>query len=1352
MFTHSRLRFVAAVLILLLMTSLVAAQEDVLTEATPEVTEEPVIVVEPTPVPEITEEATAAPTDEPTAIPTEITPEVTDEPQEGGDQPTPEETDAPEETTEPEVPTPDIISAPPVFEIASSFSAQAGQPLRIAFAIYDEQGAAIITEIVSAVGAQTSLEITAPIQTSPPFVTTGTIIYTAAETFSGADTLTLTAVDGAGTSATTTVQVDVQPMPGIEVTEEATPEATAEVTPEATAEATAEAIVEATAERILSYDPAASEESIQAMLAALQATEISRIPQLGLMKVLMPQALADPAQALAAIQGNQAAVMAGVITVEENIAFQLDAQVGVFNPNDPQFRDNTQWALRNGAGGINGQDAWTRARNDGVGVLVAVLDTGVDLHHPDLKGQLDLTRAWDFINNDNNPDDDHAPASGPGGHGTHVAGIIAARTNNALNMAGIAYRAKIVPIKVCEASNGCPVFEVAQGIVHAVDRGVRIINLSLSGPTVTTTMQAAVQYAISRNVIVVAAAGNTGNSTPQYPASFPNVISVAAHDIDGDIAPTSTQNSSVDVSAPGVDVYSLVRTDWDNVTTGTLWSGTSAAAAHVSGIAALLWADNIARTPATVREALVCSAVDAGAPGFDNAFGFGIVRADRALIWRATTSTNCEVPLVNDRFAGALLIRKAPFAISQLVHSRSVTTDADDPTDCGTPVQTLWYRFVPPVSRRYQIISFGSSYSTRLAVYQGIPGEFTRQDNCGAQWSFNSDSFISLDMKQGQSYYIVLSTSGSPVNDQTALLNIRPTLSANGAYDDSNPAFAYHGLWTRITAPNRAKAIQTDNNGSLATFTFQGTMFDLYRVVGPAQGAIEVWINGQRYDFDPNTGGVQNLDNRATLAAVLPQTITIPLAFHGEQQTIIIKRAETGPSGPVAFDRIVIFNTILKVFTGKIDNRDPRIDFGNAFWDEAFTHPLMFRGTGARTNRAGAAVRAVVKGSTIIIYRNIGPNFTPTGGNTTDFGSMEIYVDGVLWETVNNNHPTYQYSVPIAITNLTPTAHSIRIINTEARELQIDAIQGAITPTIPVNRFASPGDARILRSGLWDPSVLVTSRIRAFVNSSPTARMDFNFSGNAFCIAFVRRDDGGTMHVFVDDMTTPHARVSTHTNPNQWAGHFWPPDMLVNLVNIQQYCTGAAFAEGVHHVRLTFPSGEPVWLTQLQFGRFGILTAAAGLVQENDGRLPTTETLYSTRDQSIQMAALWRRITGTLLGGFKAQGGYLKRATLTGTPPDPVIRFYMHGSGFIIYTSRGPNAGVMQVRVCRATSTEDCTPAQLLVNGSNQNGDINLFLAGAPRPFVYAVTGLEPGIYLIKISAEGNPGQYVDFDAVRILP
>ena len=1345
-----RPRFFTALLILLLMTSFASAQE-----LTPEVTEEPV-VVEVAPEPEITEEATAAPTEEPTAAPTEAPPEATEE--QGSE--TPETTDEPEQTTEPDIPTPDVISAPPVFEIASGLSVEAGQPLSIPFVVYDEQGAVVLTQIVSAAGAQTTLEIAAPIQSSPPFATTGTITYTATETLIGtADTLTLTAVDGAGTSATTIVEIAV--LPAVEVTEEATAEATAEATQEATEEAAL------TVERIISYNPAAPEESIQAMLATIQATEISRIPQLGAMKVLVPNEFADPELAIAALHGSQAAVMAGVTTIEENGVYQLD-----FVPNDPAFNAGTsQWPLRTFGGSMWTEVAWDMAKQDGLGVLVAVLDTGVDLQHPDLVGQIDVARGWDFINDDNNPDDDHVPPPpNVGGHGTHIAGIIAARTNNNLFMAGIAYRAKIIPVKVCAASTGCPTYEIAAGIVHAVDKGAHIINLSLGGPFQSTTVRGAVQYALARNVTVIASAGNTGTNVLQYPASYPGVISVAAHDINANIASFSTFNNSVTISAPGVSLYSLTRTDWPGGTGSTFWSGTSAAAANVSGVAALVYADNIARTPALIREVLICSAIDMGAAGYDQFYGYGIVQADWAMNFRVN-SANCKLTQPNDLITKATEIKKVPFTITQPVHSRSVTGDASDPGDCFTPIQTLWYKFTPPVDQRYQITTFGSSYNTVIAVYQGAPGRFT-QLGCVGAW-FDPGANVSLDMKKGQPYYIGVYTFGAAVNDQIMQLDIRPAIAVpNAQAQENTPFFAYSGGWQPLTVKGASggKVMQTFNDRSIATFTFRGSFFQLFRLVGPDQGSMEVWINSTQFDFNGGLGGIQNLDNRAAKQALQGQFVFIPNVSSGQWNTVSIRRAAGGFAGPIAIDMIATSDLVLKQVTLKSDDREaPKLSY-SAGWT-----PLVstgaFKNTITQTSTSGATVHARVKGSTIVIYRNIGPGF----------GSMNVFIDGLFWGTVDNSASVGALSVPFAITDLTPTEHVVRLNNNGSSTLAFDAIEGRLTGAFAPNLRYNVVHPNVLLSGVWTSVANPNASFkRTMVTSSPTARLDFNFTGDGFCIAFDRRVDGGTMLVYVDNMNTIHDQVSTNDLPSFWgSGFFWPPDMfarrLVTYVPepVQQYCTGAAFPYGVHHVRLLFPSGFPVELASINPGRIGLLTPANGLVHETDPRIFYTEWAYYSDDLNQNYLKAVKRLWATFplrsLGGALAQGGALKRITfpvntaslpVDPSPPPPRVvppffpafRFYISGTGFILYTSSGPLAGDLTILVCPPMALS-CASPNIVIDGVNVGTIVDLTTPGSrARPFAYAITGLPPGVHEIVIFANGADGQYVDFDGVRVLP
>ena len=198
---------------------------------------------------------------------------------------------------------------------------------------------------------------------------------------------------------------------------------------------------------------------------------------------------------------------------------ELDTLVTVaLAPNDPLYA-----AQQYGPQLIQADRAWDTAQ--GAGVVIAVVDTGVDFGHPDLQGQL-LAGGYDFVNNDGDPADDH-------GHGTHVSGIAAAVTNNGVGIAGIAPGAKILPVKVMNSSGSGASSALAEGIVYAADHGAQVINLSLGGAGYSQTVQDAVDHAWSRGAVVVAAAGNNNSSLPFYPAWYAHVIAVASIDSQG---------------------------------------------------------------------------------------------------------------------------------------------------------------------------------------------------------------------------------------------------------------------------------------------------------------------------------------------------------------------------------------------------------------------------------------------------------------------------------------------------------------------------------------------------------------------------------------------------------------------------------------------------------------------------------------------------------------------------------------------------------------------------------------------------------------------------------------------------
>ncbi|HEY0399920.1 MAG TPA: S8 family serine peptidase, partial [Acidimicrobiia bacterium] len=190
-------------------------------------------------------------------------------------------------------------------------------------------------------------------------------------------------------------------------------------------------------------------------------------------------------------------------------------------PNDPRYASQAPYLQA-----MHLPDAWnTTTGNDSM--ILAIVDSGVQLNHPDLAGR--LVPGYDFVNNDTSPDDDF-------GHGTMVAGIAAAITNNGQGVAGGTWRGRIMPVKVLDSSGSANDEDIASGITWAVDHGASVINLSLGGPGASTTLQTAVDYATRHNVVVVAAAGNDGTkgvtaaTTPHYPAACDGVISVGATD------------------------------------------------------------------------------------------------------------------------------------------------------------------------------------------------------------------------------------------------------------------------------------------------------------------------------------------------------------------------------------------------------------------------------------------------------------------------------------------------------------------------------------------------------------------------------------------------------------------------------------------------------------------------------------------------------------------------------------------------------------------------------------------------------------------------------------------------------
>ncbi len=332
----------------------------------------------------------------------------------------------------------------------------------------------------------------------------------------------------------------------------------------------------------------------------------------------------------------------GVVIAEQNAyAYKFDV------PNDPYY--SYQWHMTK----IGMESAWDVCT--GSGVVVAIVDTGVKRTLQDLAGT-QFTAGYDFVNNDTDPTDDE-------GHGSHVCGTIAQTTNNGVGVAGIAYNAAIMPIKVLSSSGSGTYDDIADGIIWAADHGAHVINLSLGGSSSLQILQDAVDYAWNKGVVVVCAAGNDHVSTPFYPAAYTNSISVSATTYLDTLASYSNYGSTIDISAPGGDSGDNNGDGYDdmilqNTFSGTsegyyFYAGTSMASPHVAGVAALVKAANMSLSNSQVRSILESSAEDIGASGWDIYFGHGRLDAYAAVLAAGGSTPENQPPSAGFTFTTA---------------------------------------------------------------------------------------------------------------------------------------------------------------------------------------------------------------------------------------------------------------------------------------------------------------------------------------------------------------------------------------------------------------------------------------------------------------------------------------------------------------------------------------------------------------------------------------------------------------------------------------------------------------------------------------------------------------------------
>jgi thermitase len=287
------------------------------------------------------------------------------------------------------------------------------------------------------------------------------------------------------------------------------------------------------------------------------------------------------------------------------------AATGAVTPNDPSF-----------SGGINGQEwgetvdqataAWSLTTGSSA-VTIAVIDSGADPTQPDL--QPVLVPGWNVLSNSANTADSY-------GHGTEVSGVAVAGTNNGQGVAAYCWSCRLMPVEVYNTGSGASGANIASGITWAVNHGANVVNVSLAGTTDSSAVDSAVSYALSHNVTVVAAAGDSGSTAKEFPAAVPGVISVAASTQTNSLMSYSEYGSWVDLAAPGMQATTLDNGYYSSV------GGTSISAPAVSGIVGLMLSVDPSATPAQIANALFSTADPVSG---SNSVAYGRVNAYRAV-------------------------------------------------------------------------------------------------------------------------------------------------------------------------------------------------------------------------------------------------------------------------------------------------------------------------------------------------------------------------------------------------------------------------------------------------------------------------------------------------------------------------------------------------------------------------------------------------------------------------------------------------------------------------------------------------------------------------------------------------
>ncbi|MGD6894607.1 S8 family serine peptidase [Bacillus infantis] len=420
-------------------------------------------------------------------------------------------------------------------------------------------------------------------------------------------------------------------------------------------------------------------------------------------------------------------------------------------------------------------------------VRVAVIDEGVDMAHPELKKN--LLPSYNAVN--------PISAAKSGFHGTHVAGIIAGAKGNGIGGYGVSPNAEILPIDVFDRGWGATDYAAAQGILYAIEKKAKVINMSFGGTYSSQILKDAVAKAISEGIVVVAAAGNTGDESISYPAAYEGVISVGNIDEKKQKALSSTYGPSTDLVAPGENIYSTYY-DLEKKSTFAPLSGTSMAAPIVSGTAALLLAKYPSLSNREVEYILKHSAGDLGKPGFDVEYGYGLINPVKALSFdMKKIPAAVKSPAAQRQKA----IDKAPLI--------SVEKEKLIQGTVASPQQEDWIKLDVKKGQIIQLQLKGSSQFDYKLNAQWLKGGFGKFEINDAKAGGTEGHLLTV-MRDGQ---LAIGVS-----------------DANGQYDDSKDKQSRYELKIKVAEEPPADLTSEDKPAAVSALPWRGKDDTLFSV------------------------------------------------------------------------------------------------------------------------------------------------------------------------------------------------------------------------------------------------------------------------------------------------------------------------------------------------------------------------------------------------------------------------------------------------------------------------------------------------------------------------------------------